>query len=645
MIEITRNGSQYPAIEFEDSQITFLTQSEYDMLSDEEKYNNRCYAVIDGAEKIAVNNVYAKNGNATYTGLYVDPQFQFYDSKKMLVSGPLTAKDAGTYQTTFTPKEGYCWIDGSTQPRTVEWHIGVAIPEITSELLVYSGSAQSPTYSNYDATQMTRTGDTSATNAGNYTMTFTLLEGRKWADGTTDPKVLNWSIAKQPVEMKLVGLDVTYFAPGSTKNGQIIGPAYNAIQVTSSDTSVVTGSVNSSKVLTLTGKAAGEAVVTVEVPETGNYSPSRIDIPVNVKYTTMTVNINLSNSNSSTWSTYADDAVGLSKGDERFLSFFGHYPVRMSGTSNYGRLDPNDFTKCLDGTASYITSSYEPMIRFPKRGLKISKTSSTGTLTVSMTDNPNADGYEYNAHDYNGSIKSAFYVGCYKAYLSSNCYYTRSGVNYTVTSNSMSYFRQYSAARGTRYSMIAYYQHLYIVAMYTIMYGGQDSYKVYGCSNTNNTMCGVNDKSGMDVKRPSSSGSIKMFGLEDYNGGYPELLEGIYSYNRGLYAATGNYSTTSSYTQLFTVSSNITSYYYLKNPHGTTKGGFMQYTTDSGSSTTYFAGYQNQCPYLTNSTTYYYFKHSYSATTSEGNIYSMMGAVSSSTSFSSAVRLMYMPAS
>ena len=42
----------------------------------------------------------------------------------------------------------------------------------------------------------TLSGDTTKTNAGNYTAIATLIDGFKWPDGTTDTKTINWSITK-----------------------------------------------------------------------------------------------------------------------------------------------------------------------------------------------------------------------------------------------------------------------------------------------------------------------------------------------------------------------------------------------------------------------------------------------------------------
>ena len=72
----------------------------------------------------------------------------------------------------------------------------VNIP-LTVDTFVYDGTEKTPTWVGFDDGIMAVSGDTSATNAGEYTVTFTLIDNRYfWVDGTTTPKQVTWSIAK-----------------------------------------------------------------------------------------------------------------------------------------------------------------------------------------------------------------------------------------------------------------------------------------------------------------------------------------------------------------------------------------------------------------------------------------------------------------
>lgn len=63
-----------------------------------------------------------------YTGESLSPVWDNYDSDKLTISGDLSGINAGTYTTTFTPKLGVFWEDGTSDPYNVGWSIGKATP-------------------------------------------------------------------------------------------------------------------------------------------------------------------------------------------------------------------------------------------------------------------------------------------------------------------------------------------------------------------------------------------------------------------------------------------------------------------------------------------------------------------------------------
>jgi len=72
----------------------------------------------------------------------------------------------------------------------------ISIP-LTTDTFVYDGTVKTPTWIGFDSGIMAASGDTSATNAGEYTVTFTFIDNRySWLDGTNTPKQVTWSIAK-----------------------------------------------------------------------------------------------------------------------------------------------------------------------------------------------------------------------------------------------------------------------------------------------------------------------------------------------------------------------------------------------------------------------------------------------------------------
>lgn len=83
---------------------------------------------------------------------------------------------------------------------TVKEPDGVAMPE-TIDGLVYNAAEQT----GVAAGEGYKIADNTGTNAGTYTATATLDEGRTWADGTTDPIQIEWKIARADVDNVTVG--------------------------------------------------------------------------------------------------------------------------------------------------------------------------------------------------------------------------------------------------------------------------------------------------------------------------------------------------------------------------------------------------------------------------------------------------------
>ena len=92
----------------------------------------------------------------------------------------------------------------------------VAKPVLTSGSFTFDNAAKSPTITGYDSEAMTRTGTLSATAAGTYSVTFTLNERYAWADGTTAPVTLSWSIAKRTLTIPSLTNASYTWATGTT---------------------------------------------------------------------------------------------------------------------------------------------------------------------------------------------------------------------------------------------------------------------------------------------------------------------------------------------------------------------------------------------------------------------------------------------
>ena len=213
-----------------------------------------------------------QSGSLTYTGSAQSPNWSGYSSIKLTIGGTTSATDVGSYTATFTPKDGYCWIDGTTDAVSVTWSIGRAsITTVPSQsgTLTYTGGAQSPSWSGYDASKLTIGGTTSATNAGSYTAIFTPTANYQWSDGTTTAKSVGWSIGKATGSVSL-DRSSDYLFNDSAVNVTVTRAGDGAISATSSSTGVATASVSGNTV-TVTKKAPGAATITVSVAEGTNH--------------------------------------------------------------------------------------------------------------------------------------------------------------------------------------------------------------------------------------------------------------------------------------------------------------------------------------------------------------------------------------
>lgn len=243
--------------------------------------NGTSISVVPERVKIAV--VPTLNGTYTYNGSLQTAVFDNFDENQLDVSGN-TATNAGSYTVTFTPKSDYCWSDGTMDAREVAWSIekvAVAIPTINT-ILTYNGSTQSPTVNGYDAMIMNVSGDTSATNAGNYTITYSLKSTQNyyWSDGSISDKSITWSIGKADGNVVLSSTEVT-LDDDNVSATVTVSDNTGVVTVESSNSDYVEASI-SGNIITLTSpeQKIGSSIVTVNVAESDNYNATTKNISV-----------------------------------------------------------------------------------------------------------------------------------------------------------------------------------------------------------------------------------------------------------------------------------------------------------------------------------------------------------------------------
>lgn len=111
--------------------------------------------VIGVPNRLAISTVPSQSGSLTYSGNAQSPSWSNYDSSKMTLGGVTSGTNAGSYNATFTPKDDYCWSNGSTSAKTVAWSIAKAAGSLSISPTSLTLNLSSPT----GTITVTRVGD------------------------------------------------------------------------------------------------------------------------------------------------------------------------------------------------------------------------------------------------------------------------------------------------------------------------------------------------------------------------------------------------------------------------------------------------------------------------------------------------------
>ena len=161
-----------------------------------------------------------------------------------------------------------------------------------SGTLTYTGSAQSPSWSNYDSAKLTLGGVTSGTNAGSYNATFTPTANYRWSDSSTTAKTVSWSIGKAAGSLSISPTTMTLDMNTSSKTITVTRAGNGTISASSNNTAAATVSVSGTTV-TVTGVANGSATITVSVAAGTNHNaPASQTCAVTVSFLSDTFSAN-----------------------------------------------------------------------------------------------------------------------------------------------------------------------------------------------------------------------------------------------------------------------------------------------------------------------------------------------------------------
>ena len=138
--------------------------------------------------------------------------------------------------------------------------------------LTYTGSAQTPSWSNYDSSKMTLS-VTAQTNAGTYSASFTPKDDYMWSDGTIAAKSVNWTIGKAAGSLSLSKTSITLNSDTTSTTFTVTRAGDGAITVESSNTSVATVSLSGTTVTVKSvNETTGTATITVKVAAGTNHT-------------------------------------------------------------------------------------------------------------------------------------------------------------------------------------------------------------------------------------------------------------------------------------------------------------------------------------------------------------------------------------
>lgn len=158
----------------------------------------------------------------------------------------------------------------------------ISVPTVSGSL-TYNGQAQSPTLTGYDADKMVLSGDTSGTNAGSYTAVVTPTAQYKWADGSTEAKNIQWSIAKATTS---ITFDPTSVSLDTSTTSQAVAVTYTGdgtLSAQSDNSGVATASLEGTT-LTVTGVETGNTAIQVSASEGTNYTAASASLSVAVQF-------------------------------------------------------------------------------------------------------------------------------------------------------------------------------------------------------------------------------------------------------------------------------------------------------------------------------------------------------------------------
>lgn len=320
------------------------------------------------------------------------------------------------------------------------------------------------------------------------------------------------------------------------------------------------------------------------------------------------IKIDTTNPNPETALTYTDDAIGFTPAKMNFTtdsfeygSWQDKFPfnqikpcVLKDGVVNY-YLNPNDYTKKIDGANADITSGNDGdvMVEFPKIWWKFETIGND--LYIRYSNMKVDDEFKCLAHTRGTAEKEVVYIASYLGHSLSTNLRSLSGKLPTSDLN-LATCRIQAKARGYSYEQMAYYQLLMLQVLYAIMFKNLDSQTALGRGFTqaNATLAptGESNTKGMFYGENSGKLQMKFCGIEDFYGNAECWIDGlVVNSARQILIGNENFSNAGTgYTNYQQgASSNISG--FIRAVQGGTETGFIIKSVATGGGNTYYSDY------------------------------------------------------
>lgn len=302
-------------------------------------------------------------------------------------------------------------------------------------------------------------------------------------------------------------------------------------------------------------------------------------------------------SDMSSWWTYSDDAAWLTAGDGAFDDFFWYSAVLLDNNWNETAEMTQSwwvFTWAMT-TLGNITSWDNVMIKFPVRWIKMTKSGSV--VTLSITEDPNGEGYQYYAFNSNWTQKDTLYLWAYK--WTNSWWYLRSwswtssiwSIPLDTATKAANYYQ-------TWYHEETWYARQYINALYMMKYWNPNSQSVVwnwyvSWSSIQATGATNSITNATWATNTSTTWRIKLFWLEDWWGNVYEWLDwAYYSSSTNLQTSStqafNSYSSTAANNKISTFDKNITVASWWISSIAWTNDWLFAWNTASWNASTYY---------------------------------------------------------